>query len=140
MSTSLTVTFEPTDAEQRAITAPLMAFNAANGPADPERGAIAVLLKDGAGIVIGGLFGWISCRWLLIDVLVVPEELRRTGLGSRLLTEAEAAAKSHGCVGAWLDTRSFQAPGFYLKKGYEIFGELKDHPPGADRIFLRKRL
>ncbi len=141
VNTTLTVTFEPTDADQEAITAPLVAFNKANGPGAPDDSAkLAVLLKDENGTVIGGLLGWISCRWLYIVLLVVPEELRRTGLGTRLLSEAEAAARARGCVGVWLDTYSFQAPDFYLRNGYEIFGELKDHPPGANRIFLRKSL
>ncbi|HEY9212210.1 MAG TPA: GNAT family N-acetyltransferase [Ancylobacter sp.] len=140
MSTTLTVTFEPTDADQEAITAPLVAYNRANGFADPDSTKIAVLIKDEAGTVIGGLFGFIGCRWLYIVLLVVPEELRRTGLGTRLLGEAEAAAKARGCIGVWLDTYSFQAPDFYLRNGYEAFGELKDHPPGATRIFLRKSL
>ena len=137
---TLIVTFEPTDADISAVAGPLLAFNEANGPSNPDSGKLAVLLKNEAGTVIGGLFGWINCSWLHVELLAVPEELRRTGLGTRLLGEAETAAKARGCIGAWLDTYSFQAPDFYLRNGYEAFGELKDHPPGANRIFLRKSL
>lgn len=53
---------------------------------------------------------------------------------------AEAIAHDKGCVGVWLDTFSFQAPDFYQKLGYSVFGELKDYPPGYSRFFLQKRL
>ena len=50
-----------------------------------------------------------------------------------------ARAFERGCHSAWVETFSFQAPGFYRKLGYEPFGEL-DYPPGHKRIFLHKRL
>ena len=52
---------------------------------------------------------------------------------------AERRAVERGCHSAWVDTFSFQAPGFYPKLGYEPFGEL-DYPPDFKRIFLRKQL
>jgi hypothetical protein len=33
-----------------------------------------------------------------------------------------------GHSGVWVDTFEFQAPGFYQKLGYEVFGVLPDHP------------
>src|ERR1700733_998696 len=48
-------------------------------------------------------------------------------------------ALERGCHSAWVDTFSFQAPGFYPKLGYEVFGEL-DYPPGPRRIFFQKHL
>jgi ribosomal protein S18 acetylase RimI-like enzyme len=70
-----------------------------------------------------------------------PQSRRfRKGLGSKLLQTAEAEAIRRGCKHAHLDTLDFQAPGFYLKKGYQVFGELQDLPPGHRRIFLRKDL
>jgi hypothetical protein len=41
---------------------------------------------------------------------------------------------------AYLDTFSFQAPDFYKKLGYEVFGELQDFPHGHQRYFMKKRL
>jgi hypothetical protein len=55
------------------------------------------------------------------------------------MASAEARALERGCHSAWVDTFSFQAPGFYPKLGYQAFGEL-DYPPGHKRIFLQKRL
>ena len=65
---------------------------------------------------------------------------RGQGLGTRLLALAEEEGIKRGCISAFLDSLSFQAPDFYLKRGYEIWGELKDLPVGHRRIFLQKKL
>jgi hypothetical protein len=46
---------------------------------------------------------------------------------------------ARGCHSARLDTFSFQAPEFYRRMGYEVFGVL-DYPPDHKRIFLKKQL
>ena len=68
----------------------------------------------------------------------MSDALRGKGIGRKLMADAEARALERGCHSAWVDTFSFQAPGFYPKLGYEVFGEL-DYPPHK-RIFLQKRL
>jgi hypothetical protein len=45
-------------------------------------------------------------------------------------------ARERGCHSAWLDTFSFQARGFYEKRGYEEFGQL-DYPPDHHRHLCR---
>ena len=45
-----------------------------------------------------------------------------------------------GCFAATLETHSYEALGFYQKRGYEVFGMLEDYPPGHSKYFLRKRL
>jgi ribosomal protein S18 acetylase RimI-like enzyme len=72
--------------------------------------------------------------------LYVPDLLRGQGFGSRLLRQAEEEASRRGCTGAWLDTFSFQAPDFYRRRGYTVFGAIEDYPPGHRRYFLRKSL
>ena len=66
--------------------------------------------------------------------------IRRTGLGRKILIEAEREAIIRGCRGAWLDTYSFQARGFYERLGYTVFGMIDDYPPGQQRVFLYKKL
>jgi GNAT superfamily N-acetyltransferase len=77
---------------------------------------------------------------LHVELLFVPETFRGTGLGRQMLLQAEQEAISRGCRGAWLDTNSFQARGFYERLGYSVFGILDDYPPGQSRIFLHKVL
>ncbi|WP_067733235.1 GNAT family N-acetyltransferase [Novosphingobium naphthalenivorans] len=139
MDTTLTVCDAPTDAIRDAILAPLSQFNAENGyPADPRPVAITVTDKDGA--IIGGLWGKTVYDWLFVEYLVVPAALRGRDLGSELLLRAEKIALDRGCVGSWLTTFTFQARGFYEKRGYEVFGALENAPRDNVRIFLRKRL
>ena len=69
----------------------------------------------------------------------VRADLRRGGIGRWLMQEAERRGRDLGCHSAWLDTFSFQAPGFYAKLGYREFARL-DYPPDHQRIFLKKRL
>ena len=67
-------------------------------------------------------------------------ERRGLGHGRHLLLSAEQEALTRGCEGAVLDTFSFQAPDFYRKLGYAIFGQLDDFPSPHRRYFLTKRL
>ena len=52
---------------------------------------------------------------------------------------AEAEARRRGLVGVWLDTFTFQAPGFYQRLGFVECGRITGYPPGHDRIFYVKR-
>ena len=129
----------PTDDIREAIFAPLTAFNTGSGyPADPR--SLAIALTDEAGTIVGGLWGKTVYDWLFIEYLVVPASMRGRRLGSKLMAMAEEIALQRGCVGSWLTTFPFQAPGFYEKLGYERFGSLENSPGENVRIFMRKRL
>jgi GNAT superfamily N-acetyltransferase len=98
-----------------------------------------VFVRDDSGAVRAGLIGYLYARWLFINLLWVHADLRRRGVGSALIAEAERRAIAFGCHSAYVDTFSFQGPDFYPRFGYEVFGTL-DYPPDHKRIFLRKRL
>ncbi len=118
---------KPTDAQRKAIFTPLVAYNAAM-VGDPRLETLALLLEDlEKGEIIGGLWGKSFHDWLFIELLFVPEDLRERGFGANLMARAESAARDRQCVGIWLDTHSFQAPVFYKKLGYEVFGSLDDY-------------
>jgi GNAT superfamily N-acetyltransferase len=89
--------------------------------------------------IVAGLAGETYSGWLFIRYLWISDALRGQGIGRKLMGDAEARALERGCHSAWVDTFSFQAPGFYPRLGYEVFGEL-EYPPGHKRIFLQKRL
>ncbi|MBP1806144.1 GNAT family N-acetyltransferase [Rubellimicrobium aerolatum] len=88
----------------------------------------------------GGLTARITQRWLFLHLLAVAPEARGQGVGTALLRAAEGHARARDCLGVWLDTYSFQAPGFYARMGFQEVGRIPDHPPGAARVFLAKRL
>lgn len=89
--------------------------------------------------MLGGITATVYCwKVLCVDVLSVSENHRGKGVGSALLRTVEGEARQMGCSLAHLDTFDFQAKSFYLKHGYEIFGELDNCPPGHKRIYLKK--
>lgn len=97
-------------------------------------------IRDDLGAVAGGLWGCTVFEWLHVQMLFVPEKLRRLGVGSALMAAAEAAARERGCRGAYVDTFSFQAAPFYRKLGFTLFGVLEDYPPGHQQLYFRKFL
>jgi GNAT superfamily N-acetyltransferase len=102
---------------------------------------LAVVASDPAtGAVVGGLFGRTSFGLLFVERFFVPENFRGNGLGGRVIALAEEEAKRRGCTRAALFTLTFQAPGFYLKQGYEIAARLDCAPPGATRMLMTKKL
>jgi GNAT superfamily N-acetyltransferase len=90
--------------------------------------------------IVGGVIAAIYWNWLYIDLMWMKEDLRGHGYGSRLLILAEDEARKRGAKHAFLDTFSFQAPGFYERHGYRVFGELQDFPQGCQRYFMTKQL
>jgi GNAT superfamily N-acetyltransferase len=98
------------------------------------------VVRGAGGEVVAGLLGEIWGGWLQVDVLWVAEALRGQGQAGRLMAAAEAYAIEKGCVGAVLDTFSFQARPFYERLGYRVFGQLADYPPGHTRFYMEKRL
>ena len=128
----------PTDEDRAAILAPLAAFNRRHTRSGAT-GPLAILLKDGEGATIGGLWGTLLFGWLRIELLFVPEAMRGASVGTAVMRRAEAVAAERGCIGACLDTYSFQARGFYEKLGYNLFGTIEDCPPGGAHHYLQKR-
>jgi ribosomal protein S18 acetylase RimI-like enzyme len=90
--------------------------------------------------IVGGVVAAIYWDWLYIDLMWMKEELRGRGYGSRLLVLAEEEARKRGAKHAFLDTFSFQAPGFYEKHGYRVYGELQNFPQSHRRYFMSKLL
>ena len=136
----LTLTDAPEEAQKAVISQGLGAYNdAVGGPGDYQPLAVFISNPE-TGAVVGGLFGGSYRGQLFIDRFFVPQELRGNDLGSRALAMAEQEARRRGCTRVSLFTISFQAPGFYLKQGYELAAQLDCDSPGATRMLMTKRL
>lgn len=117
----------------------ISAYNAQQAGDDKPQSVCYVLLGPDQEIV-GGVIGIVYWDWFSIELMWVQEGLRGRGYGHQLLTLAEDEARERGARNAHLDTFSFQAPGFYEKHGYRLFGELHDFPAGHKRYYLTKQL
>jgi hypothetical protein len=67
-------------------------------------------------------------------------ERRRLSVRSANLRQAEDEGRRRGCRAGVLYTISFQAPGFYARHGWRVFGEIPCDPPGTSRVFMTKDL
>ena len=133
----LTLETSPEPAEEQVVLDGLRAFNV-SVIGDPKIQPVDVFARDEQGRVIGGLVGQIKWRWLYVSKLWLPDSLRGSGTGTKLMRTAEDYAWSQGCLGVYLDTFEYQALPFYLKLGYELFGTLEGFPPGYKQYYLRK--
>lgn len=135
----LTVDSAPDPEELRVVQDGLRAFTDAHaGPVNAR--PFAIFVRGDTGKVLGGLTGELRWTWLFVGELWLPESLRGHGLGTALLTRAEAFAQEHSCSRVYLDTLEFQALSFYQRLGYRIYGVQDDFPPGSRRFYLQKSL
>jgi GNAT superfamily N-acetyltransferase len=117
----------------------LYRYNAAVTGCDNGRW-LAIFVRDATGELLAGLHGWTWDRTGFVRTLWVREDLRRRGLGTRLLDAAEREAAGRGCREIQLDTHDYQAPDFYRRRGYEPIAELPGWPGASTRVFFRKTL
>lgn len=101
---------------------------------------ISILLKEKDNKILGGIIGQLKLNCLHIDLFWIDESVRGNGYGSKLLKAAEEAALEKGCRLVKVDTFSFQAPDFYVKQGFEIYGKIENHPEGYDQYYLYKKI
>lgn len=129
------------DAQAReVVTQGLEAYNLEQMKKPGGYDDVELYARDESGQVVGGLFGHSGMGWLYVDYLWLQADQRGSGLGAQLLALVEEEARRRECVGVFLYTYSFQAPGFYQKQGFEVMGVLEDCPPGHQRIYLKKHL
>jgi ribosomal protein S18 acetylase RimI-like enzyme len=102
--------------------------------------AFSAVCENSAGDIEGGVSGytWGGCCY--IAYLWVAEASRGRGIGSELLRAAEQHARVKICRFLFVATHSFQAPGFYARRGFEQVAVIENHPVGHSSIFYAKRL
>jgi GNAT superfamily N-acetyltransferase len=130
---------KPTENEINIVKKGLDDFNFKIVENDNHR-ALAIIVKNNIGKIIGGILGGTYWNWLYIERLWITEDHRGKGLGKKLLNEIEKEAFENGCQNAHLETHDFQALKFYLKNGYKKKFRLKNLPVGHSKYFLVKRL
>ena len=137
----LEITRDPSNDEIELVYAGLSHYNSkkTQGMMKDSRKEIFLTLKDNQGGVMGGIFCFSVLNNLNIQILWIDERYRRMGYGKNLVLEAEKIAKENGCISSQTFSYSFQAPEFYQKLGYEIFGVIEDYPLGIKKFFLRKK-
>lgn len=122
---------------RQEILKPLVAHNERTaGPG--HWGLLAVTVRDTAGQIVGGLWGRTEYEFLFVELLALGPA-RGSGVGRTVMGMAETEAKHRGLRGIWLDTWTFQAPGFYQKLGCVECGRITDYPAGHDRVFYVRR-
>ena len=141
MSESVQIKLDPSPTPEalQTIHDGLRRYNETFAPADKDS-SFTIFLRGANGRILGGIVAKAGRGWLKIGTMWVDESVRGKGYGSKLIDAAEAEGIQRGCHSAYLDTFSFQAPKFYEKQGYEIFGTLEAFPDVHKRLFMRKSL
>lgn len=101
---------------------------------------LCFVIKNHEDEIVGGVIGTNYWDWFSLELMWVREDLRGLGYGTHLLNLAEEKARERGAKQVFLDTFSFQAPSFYEKFGYEVFGVLDNFPDTHKRFFMTKKL
>jgi GNAT superfamily N-acetyltransferase len=99
----------------------------------------AISLREGDKIV-GGIVGEVWSTVLFIQFFWMEQKLRGNGHGTKLIKAIEDEARRFGAKRSYLDTMSFQAPGFYRSCGYEEFGSIEGYQGGVTRHWFTKSL
>ena len=102
---------------------------------DPK--PFAFIASDMTHDFLGGAKGKISAGWCSLSWLYSTQEVQ--GTGSALMERIEKLAKEHNCKGILVDTLSYQAPDFYKKFGFEVYGKIPNFISNQTRLFFVKR-
>jgi GNAT superfamily N-acetyltransferase len=99
----------------------------------------AISLRDD-GAIVGGIVGQVWMSVLFIKLFWIEEQFRGKDHGTRLIHAIEEEARRFGAARSYVDTMSFQAPGFYRACGYQEFGTIDGYPGGVTRHWFTKVL
>jgi GNAT superfamily N-acetyltransferase len=87
--------------------------------------SIHFCIRDDAGHCVAGIVSSRDLDCITVDYLFVDEMHRGKGYGAMLLDHLEKQASCMPVKRILLNTFSFQAPGFYEKMGYRLFGKVE---------------
>src|SRR5947199_7708735 len=99
----------------------------------------AISLRE-RGKIVGGIVGEVWAKVLFIQFFWMEQKYRGKDFGTKLIAAIEDEARRFGARRSYLDTMSFQAPGFYRSCGYQEFGSIEGYPDGVTRHWFTKAL
>ena len=106
------------DDERAVITDGLRAYNETQTGGSDGRPLAILVRNPETKMVAGGLLGRTYLGLLTVERFFFCSRCNR--LGCWILAMAEKEARRRECTRAALSTLHFQAPGFYLKRGWEV--------------------
>ena len=130
---------EPNPIDKRVMIDGMLAYHASKGHIRKSE-TFSVVIKDQSEKLLGCVM--VSFLWngMSIQSLWVDDAVRGQGLGKKLMTMVEEEGVRRGCTIAYTDTFTWQAPGFYEKLGYKIYGKLEGFPEGNVLSYYCKKL
>jgi GNAT superfamily N-acetyltransferase len=100
---------------------------------------LAISLRE-KGKIVGGIVGEVWTTVLFVNLFWMEQKFRGKDHGTQLIKAIEDEARRFGATRSYLDTMSFQAPGFYRNCGYREFGSIDGYPAGVTRHWFTKAL
>ena len=123
---------------KKAVLGGLIGYNTEKmGKQKYKRFAISLRQR---GKIVGGIVGEVWTTVLFIQFFWLEQKYRGKDFGTKLIKAIEDEAKKFGATRSYLDTMSFQAPGFYRSCGYKEFGSIEGYPDGVTRHWFTKAL
>ncbi len=134
-----TIVGEPNETDMKVLVDGMLSYHASKGhPRKVDKYSITI--KNEQGKLVGCVMVSVLWNGMEINSLWVDETMRGQGLGAKLMVMAEDEGRKHGADFAYTNTFTWQAPGFYEKLGYTLYGKLENFPAGNELSYYRKHL
>jgi ribosomal protein S18 acetylase RimI-like enzyme len=130
---------EPPAEEKEVMIKGMLAHHAVNGH-ERKVSTYSIVLKNNEDVVLGMIIATFLYNGMEISTLWVDETVRKQGLGKKLMNLIEAEGIKRGSAIAYTNTFPWQAPGFYEKLGYTLYGKLEGVPAGSHLSYYCKKL
>lgn len=101
---------------------------------------LSYCIENENGECIAGIVASRDMDCIMVDYLFADDAYRENGYGSKLLTYLEEQAIRLDVKRIILNTFGFQAPAFYEKQGYQLFGKIEPCFNGYGQYFFKKEL
>ncbi len=134
-----TIQGEPNPQDKQIMVDGMLAHHARKG--HPRKtDTFSILLKDNTGVLKGVVVASVLWNGLHIDTLWIDETVRNQKWGSTLMSLAEKEGCLRGATIAYTDTFTWQAPDFYEKMGYSLYGKIDNFPEGNSLSYYWKKI